>query len=214
MMFADRDNAAKLLLKKLISYKDKKDLVVAGIPRGAMPMAKIIAEGLGAEMTGVLVHKIPHPTSEEFAIGCVGVSGHSQLLPYSNAEDIPKSYISTTVKKQLDKLKKRQRDYGLSSPDFSGKTVIVVDDGIATGATTICAIHEVRLQKPEKIILAVPVSSTDAAKRIKPLVDEFVCLYIAPYMMSVGEFYSSFPQVSDEEVIQIIQGENFQGVSL
>lgn len=207
MMFTDREQAAQLLLKKLIQYKGKSDVVVAGIPRGAMPMAKIIAEGLGAEVSAVLVHKIPHPMSEELAVGCVGLSGHYQMLPYAESESISKSYISSKVEEQLRKLKKRQKDYGLATPDYTGKTVIVVDDGIATGATTMCAIHEVRSQNPAKIVLAVPVSSTDAAHKIKPMVEEFTCLYVAPYMMSIGEFYSSFQQVSDEEVVQIFRGE-------
>lgn len=204
MMFDNREHAAKLLLNKLNQYKEKKDIVVAGIPRGAMPMAKIIADDLNAELSAVLVHKIPHPYNDELAIGSIGLSGHQQLLPYAEAEGIAKSYINSKAQEQLQKLKKRQKDYGLRTPDYTGKIVIIVDDGIATGATTIGAIHEVRAQSPEKIILAVPVSSHDAAEKIAPLVDEFICLYIAPYMMSVGQFYSSFDQVSDEEVVSIL----------
>ncbi len=208
MMFDNRESAARLLLKKLSQYKGQEDIVVAGIPRGAMPMAKIIAEELGAELSAVLVHKIPHPFNEELAIGSIGLSGHYELLPYAEAEGISKSYITSKANEQLKKLKKRQQDYGLVTPDYTGKTVIIVDDGIATGATTIGAIHEVRSQSPKKIVLAVPVASEDAAKRIKPMVDELIGLYITPYMMSVGQFFTSFEQVSDEEVIELLHGGN------
>lgn len=206
-MFENRESAAKLLLKKLSKYKGQEDIVVAGIPRGAMPMAKIIADELGAELSAVLVHKIPHPSNEEFAIGSVGLSGHYHLMPYADAEGISKAYITNKAAEMLKKLQLRQKNYGLTTPDYTGKTVIIVDDGIATGATTISAIDEVRSQSPKKIILAVPVSSEDAARKIKPLVDELIGLYITPYMSSVGQFYSSFEQVSDEDVIQIFHGE-------
>jgi predicted phosphoribosyltransferase len=163
MVFKDRESAAYQLLEKLEKYRGKNP-IVAGIPRGAMPMAKIIAEGLGGQLAVALVHKIPHPDNEEFAIGSVGLSGNIQRLPYVEEVGISDTYIQSAAKKQLKILKQRQASYGLGEVKMKDRIVIIVDDGIATGATTIGAISEVR--------------SLGASKRIMPLVDEFVVLDI------------------------------------
>ncbi|MDD4975014.1 MAG: phosphoribosyltransferase family protein [Bacteriovorax sp.] len=207
MYFKDREAAAYQLLEKLEKYRGKNP-IVAGIPRGAMPMAKIIADGLGAELDAVLVHKIPHPENEEFAIGCVGISGNIHRLPYVEEFQISESYIQSAAKTQLETLKERQKKYGLGEPKMKDRIVIIVDDGIATGATTIGAISEVRSLGASKIILAAAVSATSAAREIKPLVDEFIVLDIPSGFFGVGQFFLSFPQVSDEEVIAMLHGEN------
>jgi putative phosphoribosyl transferase len=203
MIFKSRESAARQLTERLQGYKHKQ-VIVAGIPRGAIPMAKIIADDLGAELSAVLVHKISAPFNVELAVGSVGLSGHIHTLPFAAHYGIPFSYIETEAQEQMLALKIRQRKYGLREPDYKGRTVIIVDDGIATGATTISAIHEVRSFSPQKIILATPVSSDEAAEELNGLVDEFVCLYIPEVMFSIGEFYESFPQVSDEEVISLL----------
>jgi len=211
MIFRDREEAAYQLLEKLIHYKGK-NVIVAGIPRGAMPMAKIIAEGLGAELNAVLVHKIPHPDSEEFGIGCVGISGNIHRLPYVERADISESYIQAAAKKQLKTLKERQRRYGLGEPKMKDRIVIIVDDGIATGATTIGAISEVRSVGAAKIVLAAAVSAREAAAQIKPLVDEFIVLDIPPGFFAVAQFFSNFPQVTDDEVVEMLHGESWAHV--
>lgn len=203
MNFENRETAAYQLLNKLMPYKGKNPLV-AGIPRGAMPMAKIIADGLQGELSAVLVHKIPAPGNQEFAIGCVGLSGKIHSLSHAKTYGT-ETYIEAAAQKQLKVLRERQKLYGLHELNYKDRVVIIVDDGIATGATTICAVQEVRSQSPEKIILATPVSSADAAEQIRPLVEELVVLYLPPMMFSIGEFYESFPQVSDHEVIAMLK---------
>jgi putative phosphoribosyl transferase len=203
MMFENRKNAAILLLDKLKHYKGK-NAIIAGIPRGAMPMAKILADGLQGELSAVLVHKIPSPSSEELAIGCVGVSGHIHLLSYVENYSISSSYIAAKAREQLKILNERRERYGLKIPDYKNRIVIIVDDGIATGATTMCAIHEVRSSSPQKIILATAVASSPTAEQLRPLVDEFIALYLPQNMYSIGQFYEKFPQVTDEEVVEML----------
>lgn len=206
MVFRDREEAAYLLLEKLTKFKDQNP-IVAGIPRGAMPMAKIIADGLGAEMSAVLVHKIPHPENEEFAIGCVGISGGIHLNPYVENSGISESYIKAAAKKQLGVLKERQRKYGLGEIQMKDRIVILVDDGIATGATTLGAIAEVRSAGASKIILAAAVSSRSAAAEIKKLVDELIILDIPLGFFAVAQFFANFPQVTDDEVVKMLHHE-------
>lgn len=203
MIFKDRTEAANLLVKKLEQYKGSHPLVL-GIPRGAIPMAKIIAEGLQGEMGAILVHKIPAPFHEEFAIGAIGLSGKIQKMPYFDSLGIPEIYLEEAAKKQWDILKKRQKLYGLKEPNYENKTVIIVDDGIATGATTLSAIQEVLSCKPKKIISATAVASEESVEKIKKYVDDMVVLYVPPDFQAVGQFFSNFSQVDDEEVIKIL----------
>lgn len=206
MIFKDRESAAYQLLEKLQKYKGK-NVIVAGIPRGAMPMAKIIADGLHAQLGAVLVHKIPHPESTEFAIGSVGISGNIHRSQTVEGENIPESYVQAAALKQLASLKERQKKYGLGKLDMKDKIVIIVDDGIATGETTIGAISEVKSLGAKKIILATAVSASNAARKIKPLVDEFIVIDIPAGFFGVGQFFFNFPQVTDDEVLKILHPE-------
>lgn len=209
MIFEKRESAAFLLLSRLQKYKDTNPLVL-GIPRGAIPMAKIISDGLGGELSAVLVHKIPAPGNREFAIGCVGLSGHIYRSPYVYETGIPENYIQAEAQKERLDLEQRFQQYGLTRVDMKDRVVIIVDDGIATGATTKCAIHEVRAQSPQKIVLATAVSAKDSAVELEALVDEFVVLSVPFGFFSVGQFFNHFPQVTDEEVIEALHpSENF-----
>ncbi len=199
-MFNNRADAAQLLIKKLEKYRSK-ELIIAGIPRGALPMAKIIADHLGAPLTAILVHKIPSPESGELAVGCVGLSGNIHQLAHAETYGASSSYIQEKAREEFSKLQARKERYHLTAPDFKHKTVILVDDGIATGATSICAVQEVRSQGAQKIILATPVSSLSAAKELRPLVDEFIALYVPDHMFAIGEFYQHFEQIEDEEAM-------------
>jgi predicted phosphoribosyltransferase len=203
MIFKDRIEAAELLLGKLKNYKGQHPLVL-GIPRGAIPMAKIIADGLQGELGAVLVRKIPAPFNPELAIGSIGLSGHIQKLPIIKMYDIPETYVQSEARNQLALLKSRQAKWGIKEPKYKGRIVVIVDDGIATGATTMAAIDEVRVHQAKKIVLATPVSSSDTAERIRKQVDDFVVLDIPTYFMAVGDFYKNFTQVQDEEVIKIL----------
>lgn len=202
MIFQNREEAARLLVEKLQKYKGQNPLVL-GIPRGAMSMAKIIAEGLGGELGAILVRKIPAPFNEELAIGSIGLSG-VVLMPHASEFGIDKEYIDRTAKKQLELIKKRQRDYGLPAPDYAGRLVIIVDDGIATGATTMAAVREARALKPERLVLAAGVATPHALKDLEALADEVVVLHAPPDLYAISPYFIEFPQISDEEVIEIL----------
>lgn len=204
MRFKDRREAANLLVSELKPYEGTNPLVV-GIPRGAMPMAKIIADGLLGELSAILVHKIPSRESEEFAIGSIGLSGHIQIMPYALNSSAEQDYIKVAAEKQLKNLKQRQTKYRLKDPDYKNRIVIIVDDGIATGATVLAAISEVKHHHPKKLIVAAAVASQDSAEKIRGEVDELVILSEPAYFYAVGQFFDNFEQVSDEEVIDILQ---------
>lgn len=212
MIFQDRLEAASLLLKKLSQYKNH-NVIVAGIPRGAIPMASLIAQGLQGELTAVLVRKISAPGNEEFAIGSIGLSGHVHLSPWAKAYADPET-LSHAMAKEKEVLRERKKRYGLVTPHCEGRTIIIVDDGIATGATTMSAVREVRSWGAEKIVLAVPVASEESARSLRQEVDEFIALFIPESMSSVGEFYLNFPQVSDLEVERLLRGREDSALKL
>lgn len=203
MYFKDRLEAAELLLEKLLKYKGLNPLIL-GIPRGAVPMANVIAKGLEGELGVVLVHKIPFPFNEEFAIGSIGLSGHIHRLSYVDAYDISESYVTKAANEQIQHLKARQKQYGLGTPDYHDRLVIIVDDGIATGATTAAAIHEVRYHHPKTLILAAAVASQESAKTLSAIVDELVVLHTPTNFYAVGQYFVDFSQVTDAEVISIL----------
>jgi predicted phosphoribosyltransferase len=204
LFFENRESAALQLTEKLSQYKGKKALIV-GIPRGAIPMAKIIADGLEGELGAVLVHKIPAPENEEFAIGSVGISGHIHRQPYIEEEGISESYIQSAAQQQLQVLKERKKKYDLPDSNFKDRVVIVVDDGVATGATAIAAIHEIQAQAPKKIVFATAVTAPEAGDEIRGLVDEFVVLSEPAALFAVGEFFEDFPTVTDDMVSKIFR---------
>lgn len=203
-MFRDRIQAANLLAEKLGDLKNKNALVLA-IPRGAVPMAKVIADGLNADLDLMLVRKIGHPLSPEYAIGAIDEEGNLYLDLEEKVSDISTTYIQTEKENLLKALKKRRKLY-TNRPRISpkGRTVIIVDDGIATGWTVKAAITATRRQKPAKIIVATAVSSPTSLLEIKALADEVVCLYVPAHFRAVSEFFDNFEQVSDEEVIRIL----------
>ena len=203
MKFENREAAAGILAKKLLSYKGTDSLIVA-IPRGGVPVGYIIAKALGLTLDIFLVKKIGHPLNSEYAVGAVSLEGVS--IDREQATLDP-DYIRQESMRLQGELKRR---YALFTgqktlPDYNGKTVILVDDGIATGSTMTMAARCIRSAGASRIIIAVPVAPLSAAHHFKPLCDEYICLYEPFDFRGVGQFYEMFPQVEDEEVIRLLR---------
>ena len=201
MRFRNREHAAELLLERLrANYKNQNPLVL-GIPRGAVPMAKIIAEGLGGELDVVLVHKLSHPHQPELAIGAIDEEGNAFVSQW--ALNLGPEFLETEKDHQFEVLRRRRAKYTpLRAPiDPRRRIVIVVDDGIATGSTMLAALRAVRAKRPKKLIGAVAVASGEAARAMLRECDEMVCLKIPAEFYAVGQFFADFGQVCDEEVI-------------
>lgn len=205
--FENREHAGKILAEKLYKYRGLEPVVLA-LPRGGVPIAHEIAMKLHAPLDIILVKKIGAPGHEEFAIGAVAedekpILNHKIISQYNfNAEE-----IETIIVNRISEIRKRAKHYrqNLSPVPLHGKTVVLVDDGLATGATMMSALEWVRSQKVNKIIVAVPVSSVEAANLIKTKCDDFISLLIPEDFWAVGMWYKDFPQVSDQEVIQFLQ---------
>lgn len=208
-MFHDRNDAALKLARKLEDYKGKNPLVLA-IPRGAVPMAKIIANKLDGEYDVVLVRKLRAPLYPELAIGSVDETGWTYIADYAASVGADENYIEAEKQVQLENISKRRAQYTpVRAPiDPAGRIVIVIDDGLATGATMISALHGLRSRKPARLICAVPVSPPETLKKVAEYADEVVCLDSPEYFQAVGQFYAFFPQVEDEEVIEALRSQS------
>ncbi|MFO0414139.1 MAG: phosphoribosyltransferase [Bacteroidota bacterium] len=196
-LFKDREHAGKELAEKLIHLKGNADLVF-GIPRGGIPVAAEIADTLGCPLEVLLCKKIGHPNQKEYAIGAASLTD-IYLIPHEQVDEI---YLQEEIKKVRKRLKEMQRLYSVKEPKtLNQKTIIITDDGMATGRTMMAAIRLLKQSRPLKIILAIPVASTAAKKIIEPEVDELIILYEPEWFTGVGAFYQDFEQVSDEAVI-------------
>lgn len=208
MPFVDRTDAGRQLAKALAGYKGQRAVVLA-LPRGGVPVAARIAEALDAPLDLILVRKIGVPFQPELAMGAV-VDGSEPVI-VRNEDVITLAGVSqqdfnAIRDEQLAEIERRRTLYlgDRPHPQIAGRVVIVVDDGIATGATTRAALQAIRMRKPSKLVLAIPVAPTDTLKKLRAEADEIVCLEDYEQFGAIGLFYSDFRQVSDTEVIELL----------
>jgi predicted phosphoribosyltransferase len=177
MQFTDREQAATLLAARLAAYKGRNPLVL-GVPRGAVPMARIIANALDGDLDVVLVRKLRAPFQPELAIGAIDEAGSVIHGKYFNLADVSEEYLREEIRTQSEILRRRRRLYtGARSPsDLANRIVIIVDDGIATGSSMLAAIRSVRARQPQKIVVAIGVAPPDSLAEIRREADEVVCL--------------------------------------
>lgn len=201
----DRKQAAELLAESLAPYRGQNPLILA-IPRGAVPMGKILADRLEGQLDVVLVHKLGAPGHEELAIGSIDEGGHVYLHPYAAQLQIPDAYLQQEQARQLEVLRARRAQYSPDRPpiDPKDRIVIIVDDGVATGSTMMAALQMIRDKGPKKLIAAVGVAPPETARRLEEIADEVVCVLSPPDFHAVSQFFESFFQVSDEEVMEIL----------
>lgn len=203
--FEDRLDAGRRLAQALAAYKGRHSLVLA-IPRGAVAMGAEIAKRLGGELDVVLVKKLRAPGSPEFAIGAIDETGWTYVAPHARSSGADEAYLEREKAAQLELLRRRRAQYtpARASADPAGRVAIVVDDGIATGASMIAALHAVRAKQPAKLVCAVPVAPPESLESLRPYADELVCLEAPEDFMAVGQFYRHFEQVEDEEVVALL----------
>jgi putative phosphoribosyl transferase len=208
MYFRDRREAGQLLAKQLAALRGRQDVIVLGVPRGGVVVAYEVAQALGAPLDVYITRKIGAPNNPELAIGAVASDG-TLVLDHDLIERIGVSdrYVQEETARQRQEIKRRLAAYRGSRPeaDLHGKTVVLVDDGVATGATTLASLRAIKARQPTKLILAVPVGPEDTIQVLASEADQVVCLYTPDLFWAVGAFYSAFDQTTDAEVIQLLQ---------
>ena len=201
MYFTDRYDAAMQLGQVLEKYKNQEGVILA-VPRGGVPIGYYLAKHLDFELDLLMTKKIGHPSNEEYAIGAVGLEDSIM----EDILDIPEEYLKKETLRIRQELKESYKKFmgRKEQTDIRGRTVIVVDDGIATGRTILATLRILQSKQPRKLIVAVPVASRQAAELIKQEVDEFICLYTPFPFYGVGRFYRQFNQVNNKEVMVLL----------
>lgn len=208
MVFDDRTDAGRKLAARLDQYKDKRDVLVLGLPRGGVPVAYEVAEHLGAPLDVFLVRKLGVPGNEEFAMGAIATGGVRVINDYALRQmGVTTEALAAVAAREQRELERRESLYRGDEvePDIAGKTVILVDDGLATGATMRAAVLAVKVKKPRKVVVAVPTGSAEACHILAAEADEVLCLDVPAHFGGVGAWYRDFSQTSDQEVLDLLR---------
>lgn len=208
MHFQDRREAGQLLAEELAPLHGQENLIVLGIPRGGVVVAYEVAKRLEAPLDVYITRKIGAPYNPELAIGAVASDGalvldHDLIARVGASDD----YVQAETKRQRQEIERRSAAYrgSKSELDLKGKTVILVDDGVATGATVLASLRAIRQHDPVQLILAVPVGPPETIQLLSQEADRVVCLYAPEIFWAVGAFYTIFDQTPDAEVVQLLQ---------
>ena len=208
MIFRNRSDAGQYLATKLLQYKDRQDVLVLALPRGGVPVAFEVAQALRVPMDIFLVRKLGVPGHEELAMGAIATGGvrvlNEDTVDYLG---IPADVIDSIAETELKELKRRELVYrgNRPAPDVKGKTLILIDDGLATGSTIRAAAQALRRREPARIIVAVPVSAPQTCDEYRIGVDEIVCAVTPEPFFGVGKWYLDFSQTTDEEVRDLLE---------
>jgi putative phosphoribosyl transferase len=207
MHFRDRREAGQLLAEEMGFLKGKEDVIVLGIPRGGVVVAYEVAQAIDVPLDIYITRKIGAPHNPELAIGAVASDGGIVLdQDLVRQLGVPEDYIENETERQRQEIERRAKEYRGDRPslELAGKTVVVVDDGVATGATTLATLRALKRQEPKELILAIPVGPPDTVKRLGKEADRVICLSSPRLFWAVGAFYVTFDQTSDEEVKQLL----------
>jgi putative phosphoribosyl transferase len=206
--FRDRVEAGEALAVELGHYAGRADVVVLGLPRGGVPVAAKVATALRAPLDVIVVRKVGVPGHRETAMGAVGPNGVTVLdRGLIDQLKVDRRLVSVAVDRAQHEMHRREAAYraGRASPTVTGRIVILVDDGLATGATMVAAVKAIRAQAPARIVVAVPVGSTDALRRLSRIADETVCVVNPNHLVAVGYWYRNFSATTDGEVVRLLE---------
>lgn len=208
MTLRDRAAAGQSLVEPLLQFAQRDDVIVLGLPRGGVPVAYEIATALEVRLDVMLVRKLGVPSHEEYAMGAIA-SGGIQIVNEDvlRANHIDQVTLDAVVERETRELSRREHAYraGRQPLNLKDQVVILVDDGLATGATMMAAVHAVRRHNPAHIVVAVPVAALDSAEALRSEVTELVCPLTPEWLVSIGQWYLDFSQTSDDEVIDLLQ---------
>ena len=207
MIFRNRQQAGQILASRLEKYANREEVIVLGIPRGGVPVAFEVAKALNQPLDIFVLRKLGVPGHEELAFGAIGSGGvrvvNANLVTELGLSDVQ---VAAVIRAEQEELKRREKIYRGNRPplEVRGRTVILIDDGIATGSSILAAIHALRRMQPEGIVVGTPVGPPDTVIRLQREVNELVCVEMPESFYGVGQFYVDFSQVSDQEVNELL----------